>query len=55
MSIAYWGKEKTFLGKIQGKGRGKQGVNKGKVTASVGQERGDPGKMHKTEGADLTK
>lgn len=35
--------------------KGKEGVNKGKVTASVGQERDDPGKMHKTEGPDLTK
>lgn len=51
MSIAYWGKEKTFLERY----KGKEGGNEGKVTASVGQERGDPGKMHKTEGADLTK
>ena len=51
MSIAYWGKEKTFSGKIQGKGRGKPGQGDG-----WGEwEKDDPGKMHKTEGPDLTK
>lgn len=51
MSIAYCGKKEIF----QETYREKEGVNQGKVTAMVGQERDDPGKMHKTEGADLTK
>lgn len=51
MSIAYARKKKIF----QEKYREKEGANQGKVTAMVGQERDDPGKMHKTEGPDLTK
>ena len=46
------GEKRKFF---QERDKGKKGVNKGKVTASVGQERDDPGKMHKTEGSDLTK
>lgn len=51
MSIAYARKKKIF----QEKYREKEGVNQDKVTARVRRGRGNPGKMHKTEGPDLTK
>ncbi len=46
------GEKRNFF---QERYKGKEGINKGKVTDSVGRKRGDPGKMHKTEGPDLTK
>ena len=36
MSIAYWEKEKTFLEKIKGKGRDKQGQSDGQCWAGKG-------------------